>query len=120
MRVAESDGKRVGCIGRLGDHLEMEQRANHLLDLLFRSGAESGNAGLDFAGRITVRGNLRLRRGEQNDTPHFRKFEGRAHIERRENGFDGDGIWPELFDQTGDQEMNFAQTKGKSELTGEL
>lgn len=66
-----------------------------------------------------MRGNLRLRRREQDDAAHFRKFESRPNIESRENGFHGDRIRRKLLDEAGNQEMNFAEPSGEGYAAGQ-
>ncbi len=63
----------------------------------FEAAAETRNAGLDLARRITVRGNLCLRCGQQYHAAHFREAQRRFHVQSGENGFDRNRIRNELF-----------------------
>src|SRR5271155_3264414 len=90
VRVAERDGEGVGGVGGLGIFGQAQRGGNHLLHLLFRCGAVSGDARFHLARRITVRRNGGLRGGEQHDAAHFGEFQRGAHVEGGEEGFDGE------------------------------
>ena len=96
-RPARRKHRRARIIGKT------EQRAYHLLHLLLRSAAISGNTGFHFARRIAVRRNLRLRRSEQDHAAHFRQLQRRLHIERGKNGFDRHSVRSEFLDQPRNQ-----------------
>ena len=66
-----------------------------------------------------MRRNLRLRRREEDDPAHFRKFESRPNIESRENGFHCHRIRRKLLDEAGNQEMNFAEPSGEGYAAGQ-
>jgi hypothetical protein len=117
--MAEGNREGIGCVGWLRGVGQVEQRPHHLLNLVLRCSTESRDAGLHLARRVTVRRNLRLRRREQDDAAHFRKFESRPNIESSENGFDGDRIRRKLLDEAGNQEMNFAEPSGEGYAAGQ-
>ena len=120
VRVAERDGESVGGVGRLGVFGQAESGGDHLLHLLFGCGAVAGDAGLHFARRIAVRGDGRLRGGEQHHAADFGEFERGAHIERGENGLDGDGVWRELRNQLSNQFVDFAEARGEGGARGKF
>src|SRR5580704_6838438 len=43
-----------------------------------------------------------------------------SHVQRGENGFDGDGVWREFRDQLGDQLVDFAQAGGEGGAGGKF
>ena len=120
MRVAERDGESVGGVGRFGVFGQAQRGGDHLLHLLFGCGAVTGDAGLHFARRITVGGNGGLRGGEQHHAAHFGEFQRGAHIQRGENGFDGDGVWRELRNQLSNQFVDFAEARGEGGACGKF
>ena len=84
-----------------------------MLHLLLGCGAITGDAGFHFARRITVRGNGSLRRRKQDDAADFGELQSGSHIQRGENGFDGDGIGREFRHEVRDQLMDLAQADGE-------
>ena len=67
MAVGNGHAQRIGGIVRLGDALQMQHHAGHLLNLLFYGLAVAGDGLLDLHRCVFVDRHAALGRGEQND-----------------------------------------------------
>src|SRR5579872_3850934 len=118
MSVAKRHSKRVSGVSGFRLLAQAQLSLHHLLYLLLRSPAKPRDAGLNCAGRITVRGNVRLRGSEQDNAAHLGKSERCAHVESREDRFYRNGVGRKLVDELRHHLMDFAKAFGETRARG--
>ena len=109
LNVAQRNSQRVGRVCRLRRFGQPEQRAHHLLHLLFSGIAVARNVRLDLARRIASHRHALLRGRQQHHATNFRQPQRRLPIERRENGFHRDAVRCKFLDQLRNQLVNAAK-----------
>jgi len=106
LQMAESDGEGVSRVGGLGRFVHLQQRANHDLHLAFVGVTVTGDTGFDLAGGIAVDSNAALGGSQKNDAANFRETESSTHIQRGEDGFDGEGVGSEFIEQLAEETVD--------------
>ena len=92
MAVGNRHAEGVGGIVGLGDGLEVQHYAGHLLNLLLHGLAVAGDGLLDLHGCVFVDRHAALRRGQQNDAAGLGHADDGGLVVLVVQLFDGEGL----------------------------
>src|SRR5262245_38381370 len=109
VRVTKRYRKRIRGIKRVRKIRNLQQSADHLLDLRLFGSAISGDCDLDLRRGVLVDGKIRFSGGVDANAPRMSELESALHIRGMENAFKHGLIRFQLPDNAGDPAVDGLQ-----------
>ena len=112
MQVADRNGERVGCVGRLGRLGKGQQAGHHRLHLLLPGFTVAHDRGLDGKRGVLCHLESCDSSGKHGDASDLPEFERRLHVQRVKNIFDCDLVRLMLANQLLETKIDSLKTGG--------
>ena len=109
LQMAEGHRESVGGVGRLGKFAQAKLRADHELYLALIGVPVSGDARFNLARRVAVDMKAVLFGSQEDHAADLGETEGGTHVERGENGFDGEHVGLKSANQVAKAGMNIVE-----------